>query len=285
MRGGGRAWPFLPASWPPASRIAPPDGATGDGGRSSTTGITTFYRDSSAASAEPARSRPHARMTGCGDGATTPGPVDRRLPDVAAPPPAGVGDDGARDRPRRSERIGRPQGGPGAAPHSPGPSKPSSAAASWRVISTRDEWNSLRVVWRPDATRAFPRLCSGARSRLLTRDELHSSQVGISLAANQSPMLPAVKNVLFVVLYAVLLIVAIPPAPARAAFASPETKRLDSFKIGTGHPLPRINRPMGTLQAWSKPGQVWRSKPLRRGAWLGGTGFGIIRPGCGGRQR
>ncbi len=48
------------------------------------------------------------------------------------------------------------------------------------LIPTRNEGDSSRVVWRSDATRAFPRISSGARSRLPTRDELHSTQVGIT---------------------------------------------------------------------------------------------------------
>ncbi len=49
-----------------------------------------------------------------------------------------------------------------------------------RFIPTRNEGDSSRVVWRSDATQAFPRISAGARSRLPTRDELHSTQVGIT---------------------------------------------------------------------------------------------------------
>ncbi len=53
----------------------------------------------------------HAHLSGRDDGATTPGPVARRFPDVAALLAGGEGDDAVHDRLRRAERIGRPVGG------------------------------------------------------------------------------------------------------------------------------------------------------------------------------
>ena len=47
------------------------------------------------------------------------------------------------------------------------------------TLPTDNEGNPLPVVRRSNATRAFPRTSSGARSRLPTRDELHATQVGI----------------------------------------------------------------------------------------------------------
>ena len=52
----------------------------------------------------------HAHLSGRDDGATTPGALDPRLPDIATLLAGGEGDDAVHDRLRRAECIGRPLG-------------------------------------------------------------------------------------------------------------------------------------------------------------------------------